>query len=115
MSAISNTATGMSRVLAHVRLLTWVPSTGGRVNTTDKHVIGVSVWVNSPGDDRYKPEDRGGEQAVAIAKRKLASEGIEWLALMGVELTDMPESMIVNQPKGLTGEFDMPDLGLRVV
>lgn len=108
------------RVLANVHVLTWVPSTMGRVNTTDKHIILVNVWVNAPNDDRYKPEDRGGEQAIAIAKRRLAADGIECLAVMGLGLTDLVEKSIVNQPRGLSSADDLNDataldLGLKLV
>lgn len=111
-------ATATSRVLANVSVLTWVPSNAGRINTTDKHVIGVSAWVNAPDDDRYKSDQRGGEQAVTIVKRKLASEGIECLAVMQVEVTNLHERSIVNQPKGMSSSDDLgslSDLGLRSV
>lgn len=106
---------GPARVLARVSIITWVPSDSGRINTTDKHVISVDVWINSPLDDRFKPEDRAGEQAITIAKQRLRSNGIEWLGLVNVQLTEQSEGTIVNQPKMSVEDAIGADIRMRLI
>jgi hypothetical protein len=90
----------MSRVLAHVRFVSWAPSQGGEINTSQKTGMAVAVWVNHPLDDRYPVSRRGGDEAIATVKALLERNGTEWLGLLGATVDlEMQEETIVNQPK----------------
>jgi hypothetical protein len=106
-------STSYPRIAAVVSYLTWVPSDGGRVNTTDKHAQHMKMWVNHPLDERYRLDDRGGDQAIAIAKRTAEKRRHEWLGLLGVAIdTEMTEDSFVNQPKDAA---IVADTGLKLV
>lgn len=107
-----------SRVKASVGFLTWEPSEpGGPINTTRRMQMVFSMWVNHPLDERFKPAQRGGEQAIKIAQRTAATKSMEWLGLTGlnVNLEDR-EDEIVNQPARSPGADAVEgDTGMRLV
>ncbi len=114
MSKLKSQEQYPSRVLAHVRFVSWVPSQGGQINTTDKTGMAVSVWVNHPLDDRYMIENKGGHEAIRGARETIERNGAEWLGLLGVTVDmEMQEGSIINQPKQVETTID--DLGLRPV
>lgn len=96
----SNSPGVVSRVKARVSFVTWVPSDAGRINTTDKTGMTVELWVNHPLDERWKQEDRGGDQAIREAQRIMKAKGVEWLGLLGLAIDiDDREDTIINQPR----------------
>ena len=100
MSSTNGNPGVVSRVKARVSFVTWVPSDAGRINTTDKTGMTVELWVNHPLDERWKREDRGGDQAIRDAERIMKSKGVEWLGLLGLVIDlDDREDTIINQPR----------------
>lgn len=106
------------RVLCHVQFLTWVPSDGGRINTTDKHVIGLDAWVDTPGEASASPALAStclGEQAIQVIKTQVAAAGIEWLGLVGLTVSEQRDTTIVNQPARSLSDRVAADTGLKLV
>ena len=94
------TAPGVpARVLAEVQFLTWAPSQGGQINTTQIMAASVNVWVNHPEDARYAAEERGAEHAIAVAKSVLAAQRVDVLSIVLARVTQQAESTIINQPR----------------
>lgn len=117
MSSTTTPPKRRPRVLCHVQFLTWVPSSANRINTTDKHVIGLDAWVDTP-DDNTTPARAFqylGEQAIAIVKAKAAAGGIDFLGLVGLTVSEQMDTTIANQPAPRLDDMIASDTGLKLV
>lgn len=91
--------------LCNVQFITYAPSTGGVVNTTDLVSRNVQWWVPQPVDDSYANTARGVEAAITMTRKRF-----EVIAVVGAVMTDQIESTIENQPRRFPD-----DVGLRAV
>lgn len=79
--------------LCTVQFLTFKPSVGGVVNTTDVDVRTVQWWVPQVTDDAVANDQRAVEAAIKLTRGRF-----DVLGVVGAGMTDQIESTICNQP-----------------